>query len=67
MKFTPVITLKMPKTNKRRRKQDVEGHTRRTINTYFVAMHKELTLRYQEYESNVVRIAAMARDPFDRH
>jgi superfamily II DNA/RNA helicase len=46
----------------RRRKQDVEGQLpARTVNTYFVAMHKEQTLRYQEYESKVARIAAMAR------
>ncbi len=46
----------------RRRKQDVEGQLPgRTINTYFVAMHKEQTLRYQEYESKVARLAAMAR------
>jgi hypothetical protein len=47
----------------RRRKQDVEGQLPgRTINTYFVAMHKEQTLRYQEYESKVARLAAMARN-----
>jgi len=46
----------------RRRKQDVEGQLPgRTINTYFVAMHKEQTLRYLEYESGVARLAAMAR------
>jgi len=47
----------------RRRKQDVEGQLPgRTINTYFVAMHKEQMLRYQEYEANVARLAAMARN-----
>jgi len=46
----------------RRRKQDVEGQLpSRTINTYFVAMHKEQTLRYQEYETKVARLAAMGR------
>ena len=46
----------------RRRKQDVNGQLPgRTINTYFVAMHKEQALRYQEYESKVARLAAMAR------
>ncbi|MCU7858488.1 MAG: DEAD/DEAH box helicase, partial [Candidatus Thiodiazotropha sp. (ex Lucinoma kastoroae)] len=46
----------------RRRKEDVEGQLPgRTINTYFVAMHKEQTLRYEEYESKVARLVAMAR------
>ncbi|MFQ5661493.1 MAG: SNF2-related protein [Gammaproteobacteria bacterium] len=46
----------------RRRKDDVEGQLPdRTINTYFVSMHKEQMLRYEEYETNVARLAAMAR------
>jgi hypothetical protein len=46
----------------RRRKEDVEGQLPgRTINTYFVAMHKEQMLRYGEYESKVARVAAMAK------
>lgn len=46
----------------RRRKEDVEGQLPgRTINTYFIAMHKEQMLRYGEYESKAARIAAIAR------
>ena len=46
----------------RRRKEDVEGQLPgRTINTYFVPMHKEQTLRYGEYEAKAARLAAMAR------
>lgn len=46
----------------RRRKEEVEGQLPgRTINTYFVAMHKEQVLRYGEYEAKVARLAAMAR------
>jgi superfamily II DNA or RNA helicase len=46
----------------RRRKEEVEGQLPgRTINTYFVAMHKEQKLRYGEYESSAARLAAMAR------
>jgi len=46
----------------RRRKEQVEGQLPgRTINTYFVAMHKEQTLRYGEYEAKAARLAAMAR------
>jgi hypothetical protein len=46
----------------RRRKEDVEGQLPgRTINTYFVAMHKEQMLRYGEYETKAARLAAMAR------
>jgi superfamily II DNA or RNA helicase len=46
----------------RRRKEDVEGQLpARTINTYFVAMHKEQTLRYDEYEAKAARLAAMAK------
>ena len=46
----------------RRRKEEVEGQLPgHTINTYFVAMHKEQTLRYGEYEAKVARLAAMAR------
>jgi len=47
----------------RRRKEEVEGQLPgRTINTYFVAMHKEQTLRYEEYEAKVARLATMARN-----
>ena len=47
----------------RRRKEEVERQLPgRTINTYFVAMHKEQVLRYGEYESKAARIAAMARN-----
>jgi len=46
----------------RRRKEDVEGQLPgRTINTYFVPMHKEQMLRYGEYEMKAARLAAMAR------
>jgi len=46
----------------RRRKEEVEGQLPgRTVNTYFVPMHKEQTLRYEEYEAKVARIAAIAR------
>ena len=46
----------------RRRKEEVEGQLPgRTVNTYFVPMHKEQTLRYGEYESRAARLAAMAR------
>jgi ERCC4-related helicase len=46
----------------RRRKEEVEGQLPgRTVNTYFVPMHKEQTLRYEEYETKVARIAAIAR------
>lgn len=47
----------------RRRKQDVEGELPgRTINTYFVPMHKEQALRYEEYEAKVARLAQMAQN-----
>jgi len=46
----------------RRRKEEVEGQLPgRTINTYFVPMHKEQTLRYEEYEAKAARLAAIAR------
>ncbi len=46
----------------RRRKEDVEGELPgRTVNTYFVPMHKEQALRYEEYEAKVARLATMAR------
>ncbi|MCU7919272.1 MAG: DEAD/DEAH box helicase [Candidatus Thiodiazotropha sp. (ex Epidulcina cf. delphinae)] len=46
----------------RRRKEEVEGQLPgRTVNTYFVPMHDEQTLRYEEYEARVARIAATAR------
>jgi superfamily II DNA/RNA helicase len=47
----------------RRRKEEVEGQLPgRTVNTYFVPMHKEQTLRYGEYESKAARLAAMAKN-----
>lgn len=46
----------------RRRKEEVEGQLPgRTVNTYFIAMHKEQTLRYEEYEAMAARLAAIAR------
>ena len=46
----------------RRRKEDVEGQLPgRTINTYFVPMHKEQSLRYEEYAAKVARIANIAQ------
>jgi hypothetical protein len=46
----------------RRRKDEVEGQLPgRTVNTYFVPMHKEQTLRYAEYEAKVARLATTAR------
>lgn len=46
----------------RRRKDEVEGELPgRTVNTYFVPMHKEQWLRYREYEATVARIAALAK------
>jgi ERCC4-related helicase len=46
----------------RRRKEQVEGQLPgRTIKTYLVPMHKEQTLRYEEYEGKAARLAAMAR------
>jgi len=46
----------------RRRKEDVEGQLPGlTVNTYFVPMHKEQTLRYEEYETKLARLAAIAR------
>ena len=46
----------------RRRKEEVEGQLPgRTVNTYFVPMHKEQVLRYGEYEMKAARLAAMAK------
>ena len=46
----------------RRRKGEVEGQLPgRTINNYFVAMHREQTLRYDEYETQAARLAAIAK------
>ena len=46
----------------RRRKEEVEGQLPgRTVNTYFVPMHKEQILRYEEYETKVARLGAMAK------
>ncbi len=46
----------------RRRKEEIEGQLPgRTVNTYFVAMHKEQALRYGEYEARVARLVAMAK------
>jgi len=45
----------------RRRKEEVEGELpERTVNNYFVSMHKEQWLRYCEYELRVARLAALA-------
>ena len=45
----------------RRRKGEVEGELpERTVNNYFVPMHKEQQLRYGEYELRVARLAALA-------
>ena len=47
----------------RRRKEEVEGQLpSRTVNTYFVPMHKEQVLRYDEYEMRAARLAAMAKN-----
>ena len=47
----------------RRRKVEVEGQLPgRTINTYFVAMHREQMLRYEEFETKAARLAAIARN-----
>ncbi len=47
----------------RRRKSDVEGELPgRTINTYYVPMHQEQSLRYEEYDARVARLAAMAQN-----
>ena len=47
----------------RRRKEEVEGQLPgRTVNTYFVPMHKEQTLRYEEYQARVARLVAVARN-----
>jgi SNF2 family DNA or RNA helicase len=46
----------------RRRREEVEGQLPgRTVKTYFVAMHKEQTVRYKEYEAMVARLTAVAR------
>ena len=46
----------------RRRKEEVEGQLPgRTLNSYFVPMHKEQRLRYEEYEAKVARLAAIAQ------
>lgn len=46
----------------RRRKEEVEGQLPgRTVNTYFVPMHKEQVLRYEEYQLRVARLTAMAK------
>jgi len=46
----------------RRRKDEVEGQLPgRTVNTYFVPMHKEQILRYGEYEMKAARLAAQAK------
>ena len=45
----------------RRRKEEVEGQLPgRTVNHYFVPMHKEQVLRYGEYELRVAQLAALA-------
>ena len=46
----------------RRRKEEVEGELPgRTVNTYFVGMHEEQTVRYDEYNSKVARLTAQAQ------
>lgn len=46
----------------RRRKEEVERQLPdRTINTYFVPMHKEQKARYGEYEMLAARLAAIAK------
>ncbi|MFW6175294.1 MAG: DEAD/DEAH box helicase, partial [Acidobacteriota bacterium] len=46
----------------RRRKADVEDQLpERTVNTYFVAMHEEQQVRYEEFELRVAKLAAMAK------
>jgi ERCC4-related helicase len=46
----------------RRRKEEVEEQLPgRTTKTYFVPMHKEQVLRYEEYEFRVARLAAIAK------
>ena len=46
----------------RRRKEEVEGQLPgRTVNSYFVSMHKEQMLRYGEYEMRAARLAAIAK------
>jgi len=46
----------------RRRKEEVEGDLPgRTINNYFVSMTDEQALRYDEYNSRVARLMAMAQ------
>ena len=46
----------------RRRKDEVEDQLPgRTVNSYFVPMHKEQALRYAEYEDRVARLAAIAK------
>ena len=46
----------------RRRKSEVEGQLPgRTVNTYFVPMHQEQSLRYGEYETRVARLVHLAR------
>ena len=46
----------------RRRKETVEEELPgRTVNNYFVPLHKEQLLRYEEFEAKVARLAHMAR------
>lgn len=46
----------------RRRKSDVEGELpKRTINNYFVTMESEQHARYEEYQSRVARLVAVAK------
>ncbi len=46
----------------RRRKEEVEGDLPgRTINNYFVSMTQEQALRYDEYNTRVARLMAMAQ------
>ncbi len=46
----------------RRRKADVEGQLPgRTVKNYFVAMHPEQRLRYDEYKTRVARLTQLAK------
>jgi len=45
----------------RRRKEEVEGELpERTVNNYFIPMHREQVLRYEEYEQRMARLALLA-------
>jgi superfamily II DNA or RNA helicase len=52
----------------RRRKEEVEEQLpERTVNTYFVSMHPEQAVRYEEYNARVARLVSLsARRPLTR-